>query len=99
MLSRSSLGVRLLSSVQSIDISLMMLRVVERHDLLADVGLESIVAVGKGRKSVLNGYKHRLASSQSIDIAQITPATGIIAMKGIRTGIFVLSGCGGCDRS
>lgn len=34
-----------LSSVQAVDIGLMMLSVVKSHDLSADVGLESIVAV------------------------------------------------------
>ena len=45
-------GVRRLSSVQRGDVSLMMFGVVESHDLGRDVGLEGIVCVRKGRKSV-----------------------------------------------
>ena len=45
-------GVRLFSGVEAVDVGLVVLRVVEGHDLLVDVGLEGVVAVGEGREGV-----------------------------------------------
>lgn len=45
-------AIHLLSNIETIDICLMMLGVVESHDLLADIGLESIVGVWQGREGV-----------------------------------------------
>jgi hypothetical protein len=47
-----SLGVCSFGGVQSIDVSLMVLLVVKRHDLLRDVRFESIVSVRKVRENV-----------------------------------------------
>jgi hypothetical protein len=50
------LGVCRLSSIESIDIGLMMLLVVKLHDLTADEWLKGIIAVRKIRESVLAGH-------------------------------------------
>ena len=46
-----SIFVSLSRCVESVDVGLVMLRVVKRHDLLRDVGLESIVFIRQGRQS------------------------------------------------
>jgi len=46
----SCLCVRLLCSVQSVDVGLMVFCMMKDHDFLRDVWLEGIVSVGKGRK-------------------------------------------------
>lgn len=46
------LGVRRLSSVQRGNVGLMMLGVVESHDLGRDIGLKGVISVGKGGESV-----------------------------------------------
>jgi len=46
------LSIRSFGGVEGINIGLMMLRVMKRHDLPADVGFERIVVVRKRRKSV-----------------------------------------------
>lgn len=50
-----SLGVRLLGSIEGVDVSLMVLLVMEFHDLLGDVRLESIVRVRQVGECVLRG--------------------------------------------
>ena len=50
-----SLKILFLSSVEGIHVSLVVLGMVQRHDLLRNVGLEGIVGVGEGRKSVSHG--------------------------------------------
>ena len=52
LLGSCGLGVRGLSSVQSVHVGLVVLGVVESHDLFRDVGLKGIIVVGKRRKSV-----------------------------------------------
>jgi hypothetical protein len=47
LLGSGRFGVGTFSSVQGIDVCLMVLSVVESHDLLGDVRLESIIGVGK----------------------------------------------------
>jgi hypothetical protein len=47
-----SLDIIALGGVEGSHVSLVVLRVVERHDLLRDVGLEPIVGVRERRKSV-----------------------------------------------
>jgi len=53
------LGVGLLSGIQSVNIRLMVLRVVKLHDLTADVGLESIVGVREVGESVVGHRDER----------------------------------------
>jgi hypothetical protein len=56
LLGRGCLGICGLSSVESIDVSLMMLLVVKLHDLAADEWLEGVIAVREVRESVLAGH-------------------------------------------
>jgi hypothetical protein len=62
--------IRKFSCVESIDIGLVMLRVVESHNLLRDVGLESIVRVWEGGKSVIarhcGGFGMRCAGDETM---------------------------------
>ena len=53
LLGADRLGIGLLRSVKSVDLRLMVLCVVERHDLFGNVGLKRIVRIRKRRKCVL----------------------------------------------
>jgi len=56
------LGVRQLGSVEGVDVSLVMLIVMECHDLLRDVRLEAIVRVRQGREGVVTDRRRRHGS-------------------------------------
>ena len=58
-LGTAGFGVSFLCSVQSIDISLMVLRVMEQHDLMRYEGLESIVRVRQWGESVRHVNKNK----------------------------------------
>jgi hypothetical protein len=56
------LGVRQLGSVEGVDVSLVVLIVMECHDLLRDVRLEAIVRVRQGREGVVTNRRRRHGS-------------------------------------
>lgn len=71
LLGSRRLCVGLLSSVESVDICLVVLCVVESHDLLGDEWLESIVGVGERREGVLSrhgGCGERRGAKVSYDL-------------------------------
>lgn len=59
LLGRGRLRVRLLGRVQSVHVRLVVLLVVELHDLAGDEGLEGVVGVGQVGEGVVAGHRCR----------------------------------------